>query len=480
MSSSTATTPSSPLRRQDAYRELSARHGRTDFVGYNRLDAEATVLGLVSDGTVVPGAEQGSTVEMVLDRSPFYAESGGQVGDTGTIRTADGTPLEVLDTKPGLEGFHVHTVRVTEGEIRTGQQAEALVNGARREAVARSHSATHVLHVMLRRTLGDQARQHGSLVDAGRLRFDFAHFSAVDRSQLAAIETLVNDSLFADPEVHVWNASRAEAEAAGATALFGEKYGDHVRIVDIGGFSRELCGGTHIGHGSSAGPVRIVGEASISSNLRRIEALTGRDALGYYDTERRLLEELSALLGTRPQDAPDALRKRLDTLAATERELTRLRETERRERAQQLAATAHTVPGGRVVTEKVTGLAPDELRTLTHHTAGLLDAGHAVVVLGTEHQGMALLAAAITPTASTTPAPTPASSSSPPRVRSAVEPAARARSPAPAVAVRRPSTRPSRSPPRTLPTHSANSPRPAHVWVRHLLTRSRRTHARPS
>ncbi|MFS0695695.1 alanine--tRNA ligase [Streptomyces nitrosporeus] len=386
------------LRRQDAYRKLSARHGRTDFVGYDRLDAEATVLGLISGGTVVSGAEQGSTIELVLDRSPFYAEAGGQVGDTGTIRTADGTLLEALDTKPGLEGFHVHTVRVTDGEIRTGEQVEALVNGARREAVARSHSATHVLHAMLRRTLGDHARQHGSLVDAGRLRFDFAHFSAVDRTQLAAIETLVNDSLLADPEVRVWHASRAEAEAAGATALFGEKYGDHVRIVDIGDFSRELCGGTHIGHGSNAGPVRIVGEASIGSNLRRIEALTGRDALNYYDTERRLLEELSALLGTRPQNAPDALRKRLEALASADRELGRLREAELRDRAQQLAASARDVDGGRIVTEKVTGLGPDELRTLAHRTADLLDDGHAVVVLGTEDQGKALLAAAVTRT----------------------------------------------------------------------------------
>ncbi len=344
----------------------------------------------------MPGAEQGSTLELVLDRSPFYAESGGQVGDTGTIRTSGGTLLEVLDTKPGLEGFHVHTVRVAEGEVRTGEQAEASVDGARREAVARSHSATHVLHAMLRRTLGDHARQHGSLVDAGRLRFDFAHFSAIDRTQLAVIETLVNDSLLADPEVRVWHASRAEAEAAGATALFGEKYGDHVRIVDIGDFSRELCGGTHIGHGSNAGPVRIIGEASIGSNLRRIEALTGRDALDYYDTERRLLEELSALLGARPQDAPDALRKRLDSLASAERELGRLREAELRNRAQQLTTSARTVNGGRIVTEKVTGLGPDELRTLAHHIAGLLDAGHAAVILGTEHNGKALLAAAVT------------------------------------------------------------------------------------
>ncbi|MFJ6616522.1 alanine--tRNA ligase-related protein [Kitasatospora sp. NPDC091335] len=393
-------TPSAPtaeaLRRQDTYRELSSRHGRTDFTGYERLDAEATILGLISDGTVVPGADQGTTLELVLDRSPFYAESGGQVGDTGTIRTAGDALLEVLDTKLGLEGFHVHTVRVREGEIRTGEQAEALVDGPRRDAVARSHSATHVLHAMLRRTLGDHARQHGSLVDAGRLRFDFAHFSALDRAQLAAIETLVNDHLLDDPEVRIWHATRSEAEAAGATALFGEKYGDHVRIVDIGDFSRELCGGTHVPHGAGAGPVRILGEASIGSNLRRIEALTGRDALTYHDTERRLLEELSSLLGTRPQDAPDTLRKRLDALTTAQQELARLRDTELRNQAQQLAVSARTVPGGRIVTEKVTGLGPDELRTLATNTADLLGDDHAVVVLGTEHDGRALFAAAIT------------------------------------------------------------------------------------
>ncbi|WP_328953266.1 alanine--tRNA ligase [Kitasatospora purpeofusca] len=385
------------LRRQDVYRELSSRHGRTDFVGYDRLDTEATVLGLISEGTVVPGTDQGSTVELVLDRSPFYAESGGQVGDTGIIRSASGALLEVLDTKLGLEGFHVHTVRVREGEIRSGEQAEALVDGPRRDAVARSHSATHVLHAMLRRTLGDHARQNGSLVDAGRLRFDFAHSSAVDPAQLAAIQALTNDHLLDDPEVRIWHATRSEAEAAGATALFGEKYGDHVRIVDIGDFSRELCGGTHVGHGSNAGPVRVLGEASIGSNLRRIEALTGRDALTYHDTERRLLEELSALLGTRPQDAPGTLRKRLDTLAAAQQELARLRDAELRTRAQQLAASARTVPGGRIVTERVTGLGPGELRTLATDTADLLGSDHAVVVLGSEHGGKALLAAAITP-----------------------------------------------------------------------------------
>ncbi len=383
------------LRKTEVYRELSARHGRTDFVGYDRLDAEVTVLGLIRDGGIVPGAGQGTTVELVLDRSPFYAESGGQVGDRGVIRTAGGAVLDVLDTRPGLEGFHIHSAHVTEGEVRAGESAEARVDGPRRAAVARSHSATHVLHAMLRRTLGEHARQHGSLVDAGRLRFDFAHFSAVDPDRLRAIEQLVNDHLLDDPEVRVWYASRADAQAAGATALFGEKYGDRVRVVDIGGFSRELCGGTHVGHGSNAGPVRLLGETSIGSNLRRVEALTGRDALRHYDIERRLLDELASLLDTRPTDAPRTLRKRLEVLTAAQDELGRLRTRELQERAVDLAGTVRQAGGAWVVARQVSGVRPDELRGLAAETVSRLGHTSAAVILGLEHQGKALLVAAV-------------------------------------------------------------------------------------
>jgi alanyl-tRNA synthetase len=383
------------LRRQDAYRELAAQHGRTHFVGYGHLETEATVLGLISDGVTVPRAGQGTTVELILDRSPFYAESGGQVGDTGTIRTTGGAVVEVVDTKPGLEGFHVHTARVAEGEIRAGELAEAHVDEPRRKAVARSHSATHVLHAMLRQTLGEHARQHGSLVSPGRLRFDFAHFTAVGPSQLRGIEQLVNDHLLDDPEVRTWQASRADAEAAGAMALFGEKYGDKVRIVDIGGFSRELCGGTHVGHGSGVGPVRILGESSIGSNLRRVEALTGRDALTYHDGERHLLEELAGMLGTHPKDAPDTLRKRLTALAAAQEQLDQQRASELRDKATWLAAQARQIEGGTLVAEKITGAGPGELRQLAAETTSRIHPGPAIVVLGLEHAGKALLTVAI-------------------------------------------------------------------------------------
>ncbi|HEV3503778.1 MAG TPA: alanine--tRNA ligase, partial [Actinomycetes bacterium] len=313
------------LRRLESYRDLSSRHGRTSFVGYETTTAEGRILGLLREGEELDAAAEGDQVELILDRTPFYAEGGGQVGDTGLVRTADGAVLQVTDTRPGLEGFFVHSARVVSGEPRAGDQVHAEVDADRREAVTRSHTATHTLHWALRDQLGQHARQQGSLVDAGRLRFDFAHFQQVPPEQLAQVEAAVNRQLLADPDVKVWHGSLAEAEAAGAISLFGERYGSVVRVVEVGDFSRELCGGTHVGHGSQVGPVHVVGEASIGANLRRIEALTGLEALHYVDRERQLLAEIAALLKTRPEDAPEQLRRRLEALANAQRELERLR-----------------------------------------------------------------------------------------------------------------------------------------------------------
>ncbi|MFE9905721.1 alanine--tRNA ligase [Streptomyces achromogenes] len=385
------------LRKMDTYRELAARLPRTEFLGYDHLTAEATVTGLISDGTVVPSAGAGSEVELTLDRSPFYAEAGGQIGDTGTLTMADGTRLEITDTRYGLEGFRVHSARVLEGELHTGTSGEAQVDAERRAGLMRSHSATHILHAVVMATIGDHARQQGSLVEPDRLRFDFAHFTALTPDQLHRIEQAVNGHVLDDPEVRAWHADRAEAEAAGAIALFGEKYGERVRIVDIGDFSRELCGGTHVAHGSQVGAFRLLSESSIGSNLRRVEALTGHGALRYLDTERRLLNELAGLLGTRPTDAPGTLRKRLDALAAAQEKLARLRADELRQQAGQLADQAQPTSRGQLVVQRVTGIAPDELRGLAADTLGRLGHGTAIVILGTEHDGKALLAAAISP-----------------------------------------------------------------------------------
>ncbi|MFD5696519.1 alanine--tRNA ligase, partial [Streptomyces lasiicapitis] len=373
------------LRKMDTYRELAASLPRTEFLGYDHLAAETLIKGLVSDGTVVTTAPEGAEVELVLDRSPFYAEAGGQIGDTGTLTTSDGTTLRITDTRYGLEGFRVHTARVLQGEVRIGDQGEAVVDADRRKGLMRSHSATHILHAVVMATLGEHARQQGSLVEPDRLRFDFAHFAALTRDQLTQIEDTVNAHVLDDPDVRAWYADRAEAEAAGAVALFGEKYGDTVRIVDIGDFSRELCGGTHVAHGSQVGAFRLLSESSIGSNLRRVEALTGHGTLRHQDTERRLLGELSSLLGTRPSAAPTALRKRLDALAAAQDQLARLRAEEMRQRATVLAAEARHVGRGMLVVQRVTDVAPDELRRLCSDTVHQVHGGSVAVVLGAEH-----------------------------------------------------------------------------------------------
>ncbi len=383
-------------RKLEAYRDLAARFGRTVFVGYEQTEADGRIVGLLSpDGDELAEAGEGAEVELILDRSPFYAEGGGQIGDTGVVRTAAGALLEVTDTRPGLEWFWVHSARVTAGVVRPGEQVHAEVDAERRAAVARSHTSTHVLHWALLHTLGEHAKQQGSLVGPGRLRFDFAHFSPLPPDQLAEVEWLVNDQLVADPAVRVWYASQAEALRAGAIALFGEKYSDQVRIVDIGDFSRELCGGTHVHHGSQAGPVRILGEASIGANLRRVEALTGLDALRHADHERRLLAEVATLLRTQPDQAPEVLRRRLEALAAAERELETLRQAGLEARAAELAGRAVTADGAFLVVERVAGADADDLRRIAAAVRARRP-GSGVIVLGSDPGGRAALVALLT------------------------------------------------------------------------------------
>src|SRR6266545_376320 len=324
-------------RKIEAYRDLAARFGPATFVGYERTDAEARVLGLLRDGEELTTAAKGDEVELVLDRSPFYAEGGGQVGDTGTVRSVDGAVLEITDTRPGLQGFHVHSARVVDGEVNLGEEVLAEVDAPRRAAVARSHSATHVLHSALRRVLGEHAKQQGSLVGAGRLRFDIGHFS------------------------------------------------------------RELCGGTHVGHGSQVGPVHILGESSIGSNLRRVEALTGFDALRYADLERRLLAEVTALLRAgRPEDAPEQLRRKLEQLAEAQRELERMKEAGLEARAAELASRAGGGDGPFYVVEQVGETSADELRRMALAVRDRLAARPGAVVLGGTTAGKAALVAVVT------------------------------------------------------------------------------------
>ena len=239
--------------------------------------SQSRVVALLRDGEAVESLAEGEEGEVFLDRTPFYAEAGGQVGDSGTVWTETGSAV-VTDTQFAIQGINSHRVKVAKGTIRLDQEATAEIDRTRRERIRKSHTGTHILHSALRSVLGDHARQAGSLVEAGRLRFDFSHHAAVDPEELAAVEALANDHVIENARVTSFETSKQEAEAMGAIAFFGDKYGETVRVVEAGSFSRELCGGTHTATTGQVGPLIVTSEGSIGSNMRRVEALTGSAA----------------------------------------------------------------------------------------------------------------------------------------------------------------------------------------------------------
>ncbi|MBI4729886.1 MAG: alanine--tRNA ligase [Acidobacteria bacterium] len=378
---------------EDAFREILAERGGTKFLGYERLEAEAPVVGIVRDGERVASAGPGDEIDLVLEATPFYAEGGGQLGDAGLIRCA-GADLEVINTRRVLEDLIVHRARVASGEATAGAPARAMVDPARRAATERSHTATHLLHWALRDQVGAHARQAGSLVAAGRLRFDFNHFEPVPAEALARIEGMVNAHLAADDPVRAYETSMDEARRRGATALFGEKYGDIVRVVEIGDYSIELCGGTHVGRTAQVGLVKLLGEGSIGSGLRRVEALTGPEALEGFRRERFLLEAVAALLKVGTEEVPERVRRLVDRLKGYEEELRAIRARGRRERAKEMAASARPVGRASLVAAEVPGLSVGDLQQLAGSMREAIG-GAAAVVLGSAVDGRAGIVAAL-------------------------------------------------------------------------------------
>ena len=263
-----------------AFSDIVKVSGSTEFVGYEHDSARSNIVGIVVDGERVERVKGGQRAEIVLSRTPFYGEQGGQVGDHGVLRTANGE-FTVEDTRIPEPGLYVHAGVVATGEISEGDEVEASIDVMRRERIRRNHTATHLLHWALRLVLGDHAKQAGSLVRPDRLRFDFTHFEAMSSDQLEKVERLVNAKVFENHPVRAYETSIVSAKESGVTALFGEKYGDFVRVLEVGNFSKELCGGTHIGRTSEIGLVKIVAESSVGANLRRIEAVTSFDAYEY-------------------------------------------------------------------------------------------------------------------------------------------------------------------------------------------------------
>jgi alanyl-tRNA synthetase len=275
--------------------DIAKDSGATEFVGYERDEVEAHVIALLHEGVVAQRIEAGQQGDIVLDTTAFYGEQGGQVGDTGVIETATGARFVVEDTKI-TGGVITHAGRLETGNLQLGDVVLAKIDVLRRERIRRNHTATHLLHWALRLVLGEHAKQSGSYVAPDRLRFDFTHYEAMTREQLSKVERLVNAKIFENHAARAYETSIASAREAGVTALFGEKYGNFVRVLEVGNFSKELCGGTHVGRTSEIGFLKVLNESSVGANLRRIEAVTSFDAYEYVAREEgELIETADAL-----------------------------------------------------------------------------------------------------------------------------------------------------------------------------------------
>ncbi|HLS46680.1 MAG TPA: alanine--tRNA ligase, partial [Ornithinicoccus sp.] len=365
----------------EVWRELRDQ-GPTEFLAYETLTAEGAVRGLVVDGQRVPSLHQGQRGMLVLDRTPFYAESGGQIADEGVIETGDGTVLRVRDVQRPVKGLIVHTVEVESGELTEGIGVSAKVDPDWRVQACQAHSGTHVVHAALRQVLGPTALQSGSYNKPGYLRLDFAWNSALSPETRSEIEEVANLAVRQDLPVSAAYMTLPEARAAGALALFGETYDEQVRVVEIGGpWSRELCGGTHVRHSSQVGALTLTGESSVGSGSRRLEALVGMDALRYLGRERALVSELSGLVGVRPEHLSERIAQILSRLKDAEKQIASMRQAAVMSDAAELVSRAKDVDGvtwlGHNAGEGVSG---DDLRRLvTDLRARLGDERPAVV-----------------------------------------------------------------------------------------------------
>jgi alanyl-tRNA synthetase len=375
------------------YSELS-RTLVSEFAGYaaERLD-DVRVTALLRDGRQIERLDEGAEGEVVLDVTPFYGEAGGQVADTGYLVAPSGH-AEVIDVQRPAEGLIVHRVRVESGALTHGELLTAEIDSRRREATRRNHTATHLLHAALREVVGTHVKQAGSLVDPDRLRFDFTHFAALPDHAVADIELLVNRKVLETLPVETQEIDLEEAIEAGAMALFGEKYGDRVRVVRVGDFSLELCGGTHTARTGEIGLVKLTQERGIASGTRRVEAVSGEGSLTAFRLDYGIVKSLEQQLSVSRDLVLGEVEKRLDRVRALQRELEQQRLQGIRERLLQSTDEAEEVAGTRVLARRVEGLGPQEMRELADALRGRLHSG--VVVLGRAEGKKASLLVAVT------------------------------------------------------------------------------------
>ncbi|MBY8977620.1 alanine--tRNA ligase [Rhodobacteraceae bacterium NNCM2] len=385
--------------------DLREAHGATEFLGYETEKAEGVVLSLIADGKTVDSAKAGDEVQVLLNQTPFYGESGGQVGDQGRIVTGDGV-IEVATTRKRAGDLHVHIGKVVEGAVKVGDEAELVVDSANRRAIRANHSATHLLHEALRGTLGDHVAQRGSLVAPDRLRFDFSHNKAMDLAEIHRIEREVNTYIRQNSPVTTRIMTPDDAQDMGARALFGEKYGDAVRVVSMGTrpegetgpagqtYSLELCGGTHVGQTGEIGVFVVTGEGASSAGIRRVEALTGAAAFDYLAAQDERLAEVAGVLKARPEEAAERVRGLLDERKKLEAEIADLRRQVALGGSGGAPEEAHEVNGIAFHGQVLAGVGANDLRGLIdEHKARL---GSGVVVLVADTGGKAAVAAGVT------------------------------------------------------------------------------------
>ena len=348
------------------YRSIADKSGKTEFLGYTNISSESELTGILVDGVAVSSAAEGDDVEIILNRTPFYAEGGGQLADGGRITLSSGAVIEIDDVQSPVPGVSVHRGRVLSGNVEVGSDALAEIDSERRAAISRAHTATHMVHKAFREILGETATQAGSENSPGRFRFDFPATGAVSASVLDDVESRVNTLLLDNLEVTAESMSQAQAKEIGAMALFGEKYGDVVRVVSVGDWARELCGGTHVERSGQLGVVKLLGESSIGAGVRRVEALVGVDAYKFLAREHILLNSLTDLIkGSRAEELPERISELLNKMKDIEKELAAVRSAQALSQVGDLAKSATTINGhtfiGSVMSDGVSG---DDLRKI--------------------------------------------------------------------------------------------------------------------
>ena len=377
------------------YKKIADSKGASTFIGYTQIESEATINGILVDGLSVQSASSGSEVEIVLDRTPFYAEGGGQLADGGRITLASGAIVEIDDVQTPVNGLSVHRGRIISGEVTLGSKAQAEIDLERRNAISRAHTATHMVHKAFREILGETATQAGSENSPGRFRFDFPSTGAVPDSVLNEVESRVNTLLLDNLAVTAETMSQDAAKKIGAMALFGEKYGDQVRVVSVGDWARELCGGTHVSASGQLGVIKLLSESSVGAGVRRVEALVGVDAYKYLAREHLLLNSLTEIIkGARAEELPERISDLLTKIKDIEKELAAVRSAQAMSQIGGLAEKALNINGLSVIAAALgDGIAADDLRKIALDLKS--KSTNSVVVLVSVVEGKAVLVAAV-------------------------------------------------------------------------------------